>query len=1039
MDPQALSDLFTTSFSPDPNTRKRAELQIRALSKEEGMLAAVMQIIGAESVEPSTRQACAVWMKNRIERGYVVGPESQKADRVPVSASDRAALKSGLLQLLVSATSRPLRLQLASVLRSIITSDFPDEWPGYTDTVVTLLSSQNPQEVFAGLIATCEPIKAFRYRSDPKSLTLITTPTFPLLLRIGEQLVANPSTPLTPEFLHLIFQSYKNAALNALLPGQMGADSIVPWGRLMLNVVSMRVPLPLGDPEEMEKHEWWKAKKWAYASLNLLFCRYGNPSQMPQSLAKNYKAFAEHFIASFAPEILSTYLEQTRLYVAREVWLSKRTLYYLGQFFGECIKPKSTWQMLKPHFETLVSSFVFPQLCFTEEKKALWRDDQTEYLRIQFEEYEEYQSGMSAAMAFLLTLAKNRTSTTFLPTLTFVQNLLSNDSTPPEQRFGALNMVVCLSSIIMSHPSVKGDIDTFLLRNVVPLFGSEVGYLRAIAAETVGALEQRFVNWKTPEGLATCYNAIINGMNDPETPVRVHCSLALAEMLRHAYVKDAVKGIIGNVIQTYLELAETTELETLNSTMDTFVSLYAEELLPVATQLTSRLVTSYMRNMQEVIQLENAENEAALEASENKMFTLAALLKTIGTIVTAMDGSPEITSQLQQLLIPIIQITLQHSVIDVLDHTLDLVDSLTFNTKTITEEMWPIFEQIYKLFKNNVIDFLEEMLPSLDNFMSYGKEKFFQRPEYCEMIVDIFETAMASPHLGEADRVNACQLIEAFLLNLRGRVDDKLARIITVSMKQLDPPPKTRSLRLANLNVLINSILYNANAAFQIIEGLSPNFSRTVFDKWFKTMNEKDGLPRVHDMKLSLMALCGLLELEEASIPPSLKDGWAGIVPAVLEIFKKLPDAMQERKRLQEEIQAEDDEELDEDEDDELILDHADDQDVYDEDTAIRDIMARESERLQENAAKLASGQDLGDGDEELDDEEIEEELGYISPLDNVDPYLAFKRSLSIFQSKNAPGYQFCTTSLSQDQKVLLTEVMTLAEQKEAEVGPVQV
>ncbi|CAG8726985.1 6593_t:CDS:2, partial [Acaulospora colombiana] len=113
--------------------------------------------------------------------------------------------------------------------------------------------------------------------------------------------------------------------------------------------------------------------------------------------------------------------------------------------------------------------------------------------------------------------------------------------------------------------------------------------------------------------------------------------------------------------------------------------------------------------------------------------------------------------------------------------------------------------------------------------------------------------------------------------------------------------------------------------------------------------------------------------------------------------------------------------------------------DVYDEDTAIRDIMARESERLQENAAKLASGQDLGDGDEELDDEEIEEELGYISPLDTVDPYLAFKRSLSIFQMKNAPGYQFCTTSLSKDQQVLLTEVMTLAEQKEAEVGPVQV
>jgi hypothetical protein len=43
----------------------------------------------------------------------------------------------------------------------------------------------------------------------------------------------------------------------------------------------------------------------------------------------------------------------------------------------------------------------------------------------------------------------------------------------------------------------------------------------------------------------------------------------------------------------------------------------------------------------------------------------------------------------------------------------------------------------------------------------------------------------------------------------------------------------------------------------------------------------------------------------------------------------------------------------------------------------------------------VASGQEIADGDSDISDEEIEEELGYISPLDSVDPYLAFKRSLS--------------------------------------------
>jgi len=177
-------------------------------------------------------------------------------------------------------------------------------------------------------------------------------------------------------------------------------------------------------------------------------------------------------------------------------------------------------------------------------------------------------------------------------------------------------------------------------------------------------------------------------------------------------------------------------------------------------------------------------------------------------------------------------------------------------------------------------------------------------------------------------------------------------------MKQLDPPPKTRSLRLANLNVLVNSILYNTPLAFQIIESLSPNFSRLLFDQWFKSMNEPGGLPRVHDMKLSIMALCGLLELEEGSIPPALKEGWASILPGLLAVFKQLPEAVNrtyddrfwlfkvsscqlERKKLQEELQEEDDEELD-DEEEALILDHGDEEDVYDEDTAIRDVMARE-------------------------------------------------------------------------------------------------
>lgn len=70
----------------------------------------------------------------------------------------------------------------------------------------------------------------------------------------------------------------------------------------------------------------------------------------------------------------------------------------------------------------------------------------------------------------------------------------------------------------------------------------------------------------------------------------------------------------------------------------------------------------------------------------------------------------------------------------------------------------------------------------------------------------------------------------------------------------------------------------------------------------------------------------------------------------------------------------------------------ASEDDVWDEDSAYVEMLANESARLREKSAKQANGEEISD-DEEEDD--IEEELGYISPLDNVDPYITFKQALT--------------------------------------------
>ncbi len=160
-------------------------------------------------------------------------------------------------------------------------------------------------------------------------------------------------------------------------------------------------------------------------------------------------------------------------------------------------------------------------------------------------------------------------------------------------------------------------------------------------------------------------------------------------------------------------------------------------------------------------------------------------------IISSIDSSPEILSQIQEIVIPIIVFTLENRLLDLFDNMYELVDSLTYKLRSISPSMWPVLELTYRLFKHEAVDFLEgkntpfalhicqvkylspiEMLPSLDNFLSYGADVIKTHQEYKQMLIDIYVTSITNEQLGENDRVNGSKLAESILLNLRGSIDD---------------------------------------------------------------------------------------------------------------------------------------------------------------------------------------------------------------------------------------------------------------------------
>lgn len=141
-------------------------------------MAAILQIIASDSVDlyvpqrvprsathppsSSTRQACSVYLKNRVHTSYIVDTPGTRPEQIPIAPSDRDALKSAILRVLAGSPSRTITVQLGSTLKDLISHDFPERWSGLLESVNALLNSGDIREVGAGCVAALECVRAFR-------------------------------------------------------------------------------------------------------------------------------------------------------------------------------------------------------------------------------------------------------------------------------------------------------------------------------------------------------------------------------------------------------------------------------------------------------------------------------------------------------------------------------------------------------------------------------------------------------------------------------------------------------------------------------------------------------------------------------------------------------------------------------------------------------------------------------------------------------------------------------------------------------------
>ena len=353
--------------------------------------------------------------------------------------------------------------------------------------------------------------------------------------------------------------------------------------------------------------------------------------------------------------------------MAKTAWLSKACLSFTLAFLDECVKPKSTWDHLKPHVDTLVSHFIFPILCQSDDDLELFEQDPSEYLHRKLNCYEEVSAPDVAATNFLVTMTKSRKKQTFA-ILKFVNDVVNKYEAAPEaeknprEKEGALRMIGTLSSVILAKKSPIADqVEYFFVRHVFPEFQSKHGFLRARACDTLEKFDS--LQFSDQNNLIIMYRYILEAMADPELPVRVGAALALQPLIQHDIIREAMRQNIAQIMQQLLKLANEVDVDALANVMEEFVEVFSAELTPFAVALTDQLRDTYLRIIRELLEKNSSKGDNDNDYGDyldDKSITALGILQTIGTLILTLESTPDVLLRLEASLMPIVTITLEN-------------------------------------------------------------------------------------------------------------------------------------------------------------------------------------------------------------------------------------------------------------------------------------------------------------------------------------------------------------------------------------------
>ncbi|KAH3684851.1 hypothetical protein WICPIJ_004204 [Wickerhamomyces pijperi] len=1027
MDVRALHECFSATLSPDQSIRQNAETQLRQAERAIGFLGACLDILISDDVNPAVKVAAALFFKNRTVRYWTsYEDDTEEVKSKVIDSDEKPIIRERLLDALIK-TNDKLRKQLIPVLTTVINSDYPKEWPNLLETALNLLYTQNLDSAYTGLLCIAKITQSFRWHSNENRPALdgIIQKYFPTLLQVADTLLRENSKEAA-EMCVLLLKTYKYATYHDLPVPLQTPENIANWCNFHVQIINKELPEEVFKMDEADRkfHPWLKAKKWAYANLQRLFSRYASTSL---SKKFSYPEFSKCFLEEFIPQLLNLYLQQIDQWCSKKLYLGDESLYHLICTVESAVTNKQTWPLIKPHFHLLVSNFIFPLLCPSDDTLERFEDDPEDYIHSKLDIFDDSSSPDLAAVSLLVTLTDKRKKSTLEYTTNFAFTLLDQLKDVPSQSLedakkteGVLRLIGSLSHHFTSTKSpFYSQMEGFLSQYIFQHLQSKYPFVKARACDIVSRFSD--LQFENQDNLATLFRGILSSFEDEHLPVQFEAALALQSFVKVPQFQEALGSIILPTMQKLLRLSNIIDSESISGVMQELVESFSEELQPFGVDLMSNLVDQFMRLAKELFDASNVDVDnldGGYDDLSDKQMAALGLLNTMITVLLSFESSVEVVHQLEAIFFPACEFVLKNNMEDFFREIAELGETSSFLLRSISPLSWKMFEFLAECVLNGMgFLYIEDFMPLINNFLVYGASGLKANAAYAEVLFTLATKILTSDD-SDSDVIFGGEICHRLILALGPEQSEQYIKniypLVISSIINLEKPGAPFAINM--LDAIISGLIYHPVLSLNIL--VERNFLLPLFKLWFE-YNPK--LERVYDLKLSALGLLSLLKLPMETYKAYQLESIAfEFGHQLAKVYERLPNAIQNlekrRKGFAEGPQGdhdgydgfEDDEgEWDENNEDEA----AEGGDDY-------------LKFLEDEAEKLKNYGYFDQDDDYLDDELDEDPLAN-TILDDINIFEVCKETILVLQG-DAAKYQAVFGQLSEEEQTVLKTVIEL-------------